>query len=64
MFLIRDIAPADLDGLEKTAGYLDTVNLPDDRLALSEIIARAHVASGSRDLAASIPSPRRRHRGP
>jgi arginine N-succinyltransferase len=41
MFLLRDIAPADLDGLERTAGYLDTVNLPDDRAALSAIIDRS-----------------------
>jgi len=44
MFLLRDIAPADLDGLEKTAGYLDTVNLPNDRTALSAIIERSRAS--------------------
>jgi arginine N-succinyltransferase len=41
MFLLRDIAPADLDGLEKAAVHLDSVNLPDDRAALSTIIERS-----------------------
>ncbi len=41
MFLIRDIAPADLDGLEKAAVHLDSVNLPDDRAALAAIIERS-----------------------
>ena len=30
-FLIRDIAPEDLDDLQKAAVHLDSVNLPDDR---------------------------------
>ena len=50
-FLIRDIAPADLDDLQKAAVHLDSVNLPDDREALAQIIDRsqrsfAAVASG------------------
>jgi hypothetical protein len=40
MFLLRDIAPADLDDLQKAAVHLDSVNLPDDRPALSAIIER------------------------
>ena len=51
-FLIRDIAPADLDDLQKAAVHLDSVNLPDDREALEQIIDRsrrsfAAVASGA-----------------
>lgn len=41
MFLLRDIAPTDLDDLQKAAVHLDSVNLPDDRPALAEIIARS-----------------------
>jgi arginine N-succinyltransferase len=41
MFLLRDIAPADLDDLQKAAVHLDSVNLPDDRSALAEIIERS-----------------------
>ena len=41
MFLLRDIAPADLDDLQKAAVHLDSVNLPDDRPALAEIIERS-----------------------
>ncbi len=41
MFLLRDIAPTDLDGLEKAAVHLDSVNLPDDRAALAAIIERS-----------------------
>jgi arginine N-succinyltransferase len=44
MFLLRDIAPADLDGLQQAAVHLDSVNLPDDREALAEIIARSHAS--------------------
>jgi arginine N-succinyltransferase len=41
MFLIRDIAPADLDDLQKAAVHLDSVNLPDDRPSLAAIIERS-----------------------
>ena len=41
MFLLRDIAPTDLDDLQKAAVHLDSVNLPDDRPALAEIIERS-----------------------
>jgi arginine N-succinyltransferase len=44
MFLLRDIAPADLDDLQKAAVHLDSVNLPDDRPALAEIIERSHAS--------------------
>jgi arginine N-succinyltransferase len=44
MFILRDIAPADLDGLQKAAVYLDSVNLPDDRPALAEIIERSRAS--------------------
>jgi arginine N-succinyltransferase len=41
MFLLRDIAPADLDDLQRAAVHLDSVNLPDDRQALAAIIERS-----------------------
>jgi len=44
MFLLRDIAPTDLDGLQKAAVHLDSVNLPDDRAALAAIIARSRAS--------------------
>jgi arginine N-succinyltransferase len=44
MFLLRDIAPADLDDLQKAAVHLDSVNLPDDRPALAEIIERSRAS--------------------
>jgi arginine N-succinyltransferase len=44
MFLFRDIAPADLDDLQKAAVHLDSVNLPDDRRALVEIIERSRAS--------------------
>jgi arginine N-succinyltransferase len=40
-FLLRDIAPGDLDDLQAAAIHLDTVNLPDDRDALARIIERS-----------------------
>src|SRR4029079_18926635 len=40
-FLIRDIAPEDLDDFQKAAVHLDSVNLPDDREALAQIIERS-----------------------
>jgi arginine N-succinyltransferase len=51
-FLIRDIALEDLDDFQRAAVHLDSVNLPDDRDALAQIIARsrqsfAAVASGA-----------------
>jgi arginine N-succinyltransferase len=44
MFLFRDIAPADLDGLQRVAVHLDTVNLPDDRTALAAIVERSRAS--------------------
>src|SRR6188768_4325327 len=41
MFLIRDIAPRDLDDFRRAAVHLDSVNLPDDREALARIIERS-----------------------
>jgi arginine N-succinyltransferase len=41
MFILRDIAPSDLDGLERAAIHLDSVNLPDDRAALALVIERS-----------------------
>jgi len=38
MFVIRDVGPSDLDDLLQVSRHLDSVNLPDDRGALSEII--------------------------
>jgi arginine/ornithine N-succinyltransferase beta subunit len=40
-FLIRDIAPEDLDDFQRAAVHLDSVNLPDDRDALAQIIERS-----------------------
>jgi arginine N-succinyltransferase len=44
MFLLRDTAPADLEGLQKAAVHLDSVNLPDDRTALAAIIERSRAS--------------------
>lgn len=38
MFLIRDVAPNDLPGLQRLAAVLDTVNLPNDPQAIQGII--------------------------
>src|SRR5262245_44194495 len=51
-FVIRDIAPEDLDDFQRAAVHLDSVNLPDDRDALARIIERsrrsfAAVAAGA-----------------
>jgi len=40
-FLLRDVAPGDLDDLQAAAIHLDSVNLPDDRDALARIIERS-----------------------
>jgi arginine N-succinyltransferase len=40
-FVLRDVAPGDLDDLVETAVHLDTVNLPNDRDALARIIDRS-----------------------
>lgn len=44
MFLFRDIAPADLDDLQRAAVHLDSVNLPDDRPSLAAIIERSRAS--------------------
>jgi arginine N-succinyltransferase len=44
MFLLRDIAPRDLDDLQRAAVHLDSVNLPDDREALAAIIERSRAS--------------------
>ena len=52
MFLIRDVRAADLDGLAEVAAHLDSVNLPDDRARLGEIIAASEASfAGERDVA-------------
>ena len=56
-FVIRDIAPEDLDDFRRAAVHLDSVNLPDDREALARIIERsrrsfAAVAAGAAEPAA------------
>src|SRR5262252_954500 len=56
-FVIRDIAPDDLDDFQKAAVHLDSVNLPDDRDALAQIIERsrrsfAAIAAGAAEPAA------------
>jgi arginine N-succinyltransferase len=50
MFLLRDVAPADLPDLQEAAAHLDSVNLPDDREALAAIIERSR-----RSFAAELP---------
>jgi arginine N-succinyltransferase len=40
-FVLRDVAPGDLDDLTATAVHLDSVNLPNDREALARIIERS-----------------------
>jgi arginine N-succinyltransferase len=40
-FILRDVAPEDLDDLQETAVHLDSVNLPNDRDALARIIDRS-----------------------
>jgi arginine N-succinyltransferase len=44
MFLLRDIAPGDLDDLQRAAVHLDSVNLPDDREALAGLIERSRAS--------------------
>jgi len=39
MFVLRDVTPDDLDHLLAVAGFLDSVNLPEDRGYLSALIA-------------------------
>jgi len=52
MFLIREVAADDLDGLFDVAAYLDSVNLPHDRARLREIIALSQESfAGQRDVA-------------
>ncbi|HVU49356.1 MAG TPA: arginine N-succinyltransferase [Polyangia bacterium] len=40
-FVLRNVAPGDLDDLQETAVHLDSVNLPNDRDALARIIERS-----------------------
>jgi arginine N-succinyltransferase len=40
-FVLRDVAPGDLDELQETAVHLDSVNLPNDREALARIVERS-----------------------
>jgi len=40
-FVLRDVAPGDLDDLQETAVHLDSVNLPNDRDALARIVERS-----------------------
>ena len=52
MFLIREVAAEDLDGLFDVAAYLDSVNLPHDRARLREIIAASEASfAGQCDVA-------------
>jgi len=55
-FLIRDIAPADLDDFQKAAVHLDSVNLPDDRGALAQIIERSQRSFAAAAAGASEPA--------
>jgi arginine N-succinyltransferase len=52
MFVIRDAAAADLDGLQQVAQHLDSVNLPDDKDRLARLIAASEDSfAGRRDVA-------------
>jgi len=52
MFLIREVAAGDLEGLFDVAAYLDSVNLPHDRARLREIIALSEASfAGQCDVA-------------
>src|SRR4051812_8446282 len=59
-FLIRDIAPDDLDAFQKAAVHLDSVNLPDDREALAQIIERSRRSFAAMASGASEPPARDR----
>src|ERR1041384_75046 len=51
MFVIRDARAADLDGLQDVARHLDSVNLPDDRDRLAQLIAASEESfAGRRDV--------------
>lgn len=50
MFLIRDARREDLSGLCRLARILDTVNLPNDREALREVIDRSNRSFASRSI--------------
>ena len=41
MFLLREVYAEDLDGLQAVAAHLDSVNLPDDRAVLADLIAQS-----------------------
>jgi arginine N-succinyltransferase len=55
-FLIREIAPGDLDDFQKAAVHLDSVNLPDDRDALARIIERSQRSFAAFAAGASEPA--------
>jgi len=48
MFVIRDVALSDLDDLAAVARHLDSVNLPDNRAALTEIIESSEASFARR----------------
>lgn len=51
MYIIRDARAADLDGLHDVARHLDSVNLPDDRQHLAQLIAASEESfAGARDV--------------
>jgi arginine N-succinyltransferase len=58
--LIRDIAPEDLDDFQRAAVHLDSVNLPDDRGALAQIIERSRRSFAAAASGASEPAPKDR----
>jgi arginine N-succinyltransferase len=55
MFVIRDVGPSDLDDLVLVSRHLDSVNLPDDRATLAEIIQISEDSFAKR-----LPVPERR----
>ncbi len=51
MFILREVFPDDLEGLQAVAHHLDTVNLPDDRAVLERLIDHSRRSfSGQLDL--------------
>ena len=48
MFVFHEVRPSELDELEALAGELDTLNLPDDRKQLEQIIKKSRASFGGK----------------
>src|SRR5437762_4027800 len=62
-FVIRDIAPEDLEDFQRAAAHLDSVNLPDDRDALAQIIERSRRSFAAAAAGAAEPAAKDRCHG-